>query len=143
MLSEAAARRVQRLRARRVPVAVAGALLFLAGGGYGIWASERLQSTPAAREAEAFDRPVARLARVAVAEAERLERLQPQTAGEETLARELRAQLDIKGRLIIVLLRFLVASVPMVLGLVLLASTFAQWPLLDLIARMERQAARR
>jgi hypothetical protein len=143
MLSEAAARRVQRLRSRRVPAAVAGALLFLAGGGYGVWASERLQSTPAAGEIDAFDAPIARLARVATAEADRLDRVPPQTEREQRLVNELRTQLDIKGRLLIALLRFLVASVLMVVGLVILAATFAQWPLLDVIARMERQGTRR
>jgi hypothetical protein len=74
-----------------------------------------------------------------VSDAERLERVQPQTAREESLVKELRAVLDVRARLLIVLLRFLVASVPMVAGLVILAITFAQWPLLDVIARMERR----
>lgn len=143
MLSEHAARRVRRLRRRRVPAAVAGLVLFLAGAGYGIWASERLQSTPAAAEADAFDRPIAGFARRVVGDAQRLDRVQPQTAREESLVQELRTVHDIKARLLIVLLRFLAASVPMVAGLILLAATFAQWPLLDLIARIERQTARR
>jgi hypothetical protein len=139
MLSDAAARRVQRLRARRVPAAIAGTLLFVAGAAYGLWASDRLRSTPAALEAGAFDRPIARLARLTVNAAERLDRMQPQTPAEQALVRELRSQLDVKGRLLIVLFRFLAASVPIVAGLVILTATLSQWPLVDLITRIERR----
>jgi hypothetical protein len=138
MLSDAAARRVRRLRIRRLPLAIAGTLFFVAGGAYDIWASERLQSTPAARVADAFDRPIARFARLSVRDVEPLDRMRPQTESEQALITELRAQLDVKGRLVEVLLRFLVATVAMVAGLLMLAATFAQWPLLDLITTMER-----
>src|ERR1043166_3766661 len=65
---------------------IAGALLFLLGALYMLWAVNRLPGTRAAEEPAAFDRPIAGLARLVRAQQERLDRVQPMTQVERALA---------------------------------------------------------
>jgi uncharacterized membrane protein YphA (DoxX/SURF4 family) len=115
---------------------IAGAVLFLVGAVYMLWAVNRLHSTPAAAEPEAFDQPIARLARLVGAAQERLSRVQPATPVERALLEELRAQMDLTGRLLLLVLRLLVGSIVATAGLALLATTFAQQPLLGIFRRL-------
>jgi len=136
MLHDRDASTLARVRRRQRPMLIAGALLFLLGAVYSLWAVDRLHGTPAAQEASAFDRPVAAFARRVSAQQERLQRLQPSTAVERSLLAELRAQTDTTGRLLLFVLRFLVGSVVLTLGLMLLATTLAQRPLLSIFRRL-------
>lgn len=136
MLHDRDANTLARVRRRQRPLLIAGALLFLAGALYSLWAVDRLHDTPAAEEINAFDRPVAAFARRVSAQQERLERLQPVTSIEKSLLAELRAQADITGRLLLFVLRFLVGSVVLTVGLMLLATTLAQRPLLSIFRRL-------
>jgi len=136
MLHERDARTLARLRKRQRPLLIAGTLLFLLGALYSLWAVDRLHGTPAAEETRAFDRPIAALARRVSAQQERLDRLQPMTQIERSLLAELRAQADITGRLLLFVLRLLVGSVVLTVGLALLATTLAQRPLLGIVRRL-------
>jgi hypothetical protein len=136
MLHERDARTLARVRKRQRPLLIAGALLFLLGALYSLWAVDRLHGTPAAEEIGAFDRPIARLAARVSAQQERLDRLQPVTQIERSLLAELRGQADITGRLLLFVLRFLVGSVVLTVGLALLATTLAQRPLLGIFRRV-------
>jgi hypothetical protein len=136
VLHDRDARTLARLRARQRGLLIAGALLFVVGGGYMFWAVERLHSTPAAAEPAAFDRPIAGLARLVVAVEERLSRAQPVTPLERSLLAELRAQVDLNGRMLLLMLRLLVGSIVATAGLALLATTFAQRPLLGIFRRL-------
>jgi hypothetical protein len=136
MLHDRDARTLHRLRALQRPMLVAGALLFLLGAGYMLWSVDRVHGTAAAAEREAFDRPVARLARLAVAADDRLSRVQPVTPLETSLLDELRAKTDVTARLALLVLRLLVGSVVVTAGLALLATTFAQRPLLGIFRRL-------
>ena len=113
-----------------------GAALFLLGAVYMLWAVNRLHSVAAAEEPEAFDRPIAGLARLIGSAQERLGRAQPATSLERSLLAELRAQLDLTGRLLLLVLRLLVGSIVATAGLALLATTFAQRPLLGIFRRL-------
>jgi hypothetical protein len=113
-----------------------GAALFLLGAVYMLWAVNRLHAATAAEEPAAFDRPIARLARLVGAAQERLDRAQPATALERSLLAELRAQLDLNGRLLLLVLRLLVGSMVTTAGLALLATTLAQRPLLGIFRRL-------
>jgi hypothetical protein len=137
MLHDRDARTLARVRAGQRWLLVAGALLFLLGAGYMFWAVQRLHSTPAAAEPGAFDRPIAGLARLIVATEERLSRTEPVTPLERSLLTELRAQVDATGRLLLLVLRLLIGSVVATAGLALLATTFAQRPLLGIFRRLK------
>jgi hypothetical protein len=79
MLHDRDARTLARLCALQRPMLLAGALLFLLGAGYMLWSVDRLHSAPAAAEPDAFDRPIAGLARLVGAAQDRLTRVQPVT----------------------------------------------------------------
>ena len=136
MLHDRDAKTLARVRRRQRPMLMAGALLFLLGALYSLWAVNRLHHTPAAEETSAFDRPVATLAGRISAQQARLDRLQPVTQIERSLLAELRAQADTTGRLLLFVLRFLVGSVVLTVGLMLLATTLAQRPLLGIFRRL-------
>jgi hypothetical protein len=59
------------------------------------------------------------------------------TALERSLLAELRAQVDLTGRLLLLVLRLLIGSVVATAGLMLLATTFAQRPLLGIFRRLK------
>jgi hypothetical protein len=122
MLHDRDANTLARVRRRQRPLLLAGALLFLLG--------------PAAEEVHAFDRPIAALAQRVSAQRDRLERLQPVTQIERSLLAELQAQADITGRLLLFVLRLLVGSIALTVGLMLLATTLAQRPLLSIFRRL-------
>jgi hypothetical protein len=136
MLHERDARTLARLRAHQRWLLAAGALLLLLGAAYMYGAVERLHSTPAAAEPGAFDRPIAGLGRLIVAAEQRLSRTEPATPLERSLLAELRAQVDLTGRLLLLVLRLLIGSVVATAGLALLATTFAQRPLLGIFRRL-------
>jgi hypothetical protein len=136
MLHERDARTLTRLRAAQRWLLLVGAVLFLLGAAYMLWSVARLRSTPATAEAEAFDRPIAGLARLVGAAEQRLSRTEPVTDLERALLAELRAQLDVTGRLLLFVLRLLVGSVAVTVGLALLATTCAQRPLLGIFRRL-------
>jgi hypothetical protein len=136
MLHERDAMTLARVRRRQRPLLIAGALLFLLGAVYSLWAVDRLHGTPAAEETGAFDRPIAKLAGRVRAQQARLERLQPMSQIERSLLAELRAQADTTGRLLLFVLRLLLGSVVLTVGLALLATTLAQRPLLNIIGRL-------
>jgi hypothetical protein len=136
MLHEHDARTLVRLRAGQRWLLLAGTLLFLLGVGYMCWAVQRLHSTPAAAEPEAFDRPIAGLGRLIGAAEQRLSRTEPVTPLERSLLAKLQVQVDLSGRLLLLVLRLLIGSVVATAGLVLLATTFAQRPLLGIFRRL-------
>jgi hypothetical protein len=130
------ARTLDRTRRRQRPMLVLGAILLLVGGAYMLWAVERLKSTPAAVEPGAFDRPIAGMARLTAAAQDRLSRVRPVTDLERSLLEETRVQIDINGRLLVLVLRLLIGSVLASGGLVLLASALAERPLLGILKRL-------
>ena len=136
MLHDRDATTLARVRKRQRPLLIAGVLLFLLGAIYSLWAVDRLHGTPAAEETGAFDRPIAKLAARVSAQQERLDRLQPITQIERSLLAELRAQADTTGRLLLFVLRLLVGSVVLTVGLMLIATTLAQRPLLSIFRRL-------
>jgi len=56
---------------------------------------------------------------------------------ERSLQAELRAQADTTGRLLLFVLRLLVGSIVLTVGLMLLATTLAQRPLLSVFRRLQ------
>jgi len=136
MLHDRDANTLARVRKRQRPMLIAGAVLFLLGAVYSLWAVDRLHGTPAVEETGAFDRPIAALAKRVRAQHDRLERLQPVTQIERSLLAELRAQADTTGRLLLFVLRLLVGSIALTIGLTLIATTLAQRPLLGIFRRL-------
>ena len=136
MLHEHDGRTLRRLRALQAPMLAAGALLFLLGAAYMLWSVDRLRWTPAAAERDAFDRPIASLARLGDAADGRLSRVQAISPLEISLLEELRAKTDATTRLALFVLRLLVGSVGTAAGLALLATALAQRPLLGIFRRL-------
>ena len=136
MLHDRDARTLARLRALQRPMLGAGALLFLLGAAYMLWSVDRLHGTPAAAEPDAFDRPIAALARLVGSAQDRLERVQPVSPLETSLLEDLRQRTELTGRLLLLVLRLLIGSAIATAGLALLATTFAQRPLLGIFRRL-------
>lgn len=138
MLHDRDARTLVRLGAAQRPMLVAGTALLVLGALYMLWAVNRLHSTPAAAEPGAFDRPIAGLARLVAGVQERLDHTQPATPLERSLVEELRERTDLTGRLLLLVMRLLIGSMLATAGLGLLATAFAQRPLLDIVRRLGR-----
>ena len=115
-----------------------GAALFLAGGLYAIWAVERLGHTPAGQEATAFDAAVVRFGGIAAEPRTYVERDEPSTPFEKLLLARVRMHADHAARTTIFSLRFMLASVLVSAGLVLVTAALARRPLLAIIARPSR-----
>jgi hypothetical protein len=128
-------RLVTRARGRGRVALVIGLACFLLGGAYSLWAVERLRATPIAEEVRAPDRPVARLAALVEPRLAHLAAIDATTALERALLRDLRDQVDLSGRALLLTLRLLIGSVLVTVGLALVAGAVAQRPLLSLIAR--------
>jgi len=141
VLTEREQRWLARIGRRHLPALILGLACFVTGSVYMMWATERLHSTPAAEEAEAFDWPVARMARLVARQQERLERVEPRTALERSLLEELRAQTDANGRLLVLVLRLLFGMLALGAGLALLASAVAQRRLLRVITKLRGRRA--
>lgn len=113
-----------------------GALLFLAGMCYSLWAVGRLRDTPVALELDAFDRPVARLAGIASTSLARLARTETRTPLELTLLAEAHRNGDAAARATLCLLRVLFAFTAITIGFGLLAYVIGRAPLFKLLFRI-------
>lgn len=129
---------LQRASSRHRYAIVTGFALCFAGGLYGVWGVQQLDPEHAPRPHEAFDRPIARLALLIVGYQERLSQLEPQTEREETLLTHLKAQTDTTVRLILMLFRFLFASMVMTAGVVFLAVGLTQKQLLGIMEKLRK-----
>ena len=126
MLSEGERSYLKKLRGRRRAAIAVGLLLSLAGGLYAIWGVDQLRSSfgteaDAERSASTWD-PLARLALVFAPYHERLREAQPETETERVLLEELDAQTTLSAQLLVLLIRFLFASLLLTAGLILLTS---------------------
>ena len=99
------------------------------------WAAFRFESGLAG-ETGAFDRPVARVAGLFAKRQADLDAMETATPGEAWLLTELKVQTDLSARLLLLVLRVLVASGLVLVGGLLLAAADAQRPLLRLIDRL-------
>lgn len=90
------------------------------GGFYGIWAVGQLDRKHAPDPAAAFDRPIARIAET-LGSREDLRRVKPQSALEEELLKQLTASEELVGRLFLTLLRVLISTLILGIGLAMLA----------------------
>ena len=117
---------------------VAGFALCFAGGLYGVWAVQQMDPERAPDPDRAFDRPIARLALVAAGYQERLSQVEPQSEREETLLAHLSTQTDTTVRLILLLIRFMFASMVMTAGVFFLAVGLTQKQFLDIAGKLQK-----
>lgn len=129
---------LQRASSRHRYAIITGFALCFAGGLYGVWGVQQLDPEHAPQPHEAFDRPIARLALLTLGYQERLSQLQPKTEREETLLTHLKAQTDTTIRLILMLFRFLFASMVMTAGAVFLAVGLTQKQFLDIMEKLPK-----
>ena len=126
MLSDRERRYLGKLRGRRRAAIAVGLILTLCGGLYAIWGVGQLRSSfgeegNAAQLASSWD-PLARLALVFAPYHERLREAEPETETEQVLLEELDAQTTLSAQLLVLLIRFLFASLLLTVGLILLTS---------------------
>jgi hypothetical protein len=130
---------------RRAAVAV-GLLLTLAGGGYALWGAGQFRSdfgveVSRERSAATWD-PLARLALLFAPYQERLREAEPETDAERMLLGELDEQTALASGLLVLLIRFLFASLVLTTGLILISSGMANRRLLAILdSVLEQQQA--
>lgn len=117
---------------------ITGFVLCFAGGLYGVWAVQQMDPGRAPDPHSAFDRPIARLALLAAGYQERLSELEPQSERERTLLTHLKAQTDASVRLMLMLARFMLASMLMTVGVVFLTIGLTQKQFLDIIGKLQK-----
>jgi len=130
---------------RRAAVAV-GLLLTLAGGGYALWGAGQFRSNLGVevsreRSAATWD-PLARMALLFAPYQERLREAEPETDAERMLLEELDEQTALASGLLVLLIRFLFASLVLTTGLILISSGTANRRLLAILdSVLEQQQA--
>jgi hypothetical protein len=126
MLSEREHSYLQRFRWRRRTAIAVGLLLTLAGGLYAIWGAGQFRSRLGAEVREeqsaSMRDPVARLALLFAPYHERLREAQPATETERILLEELDEQTTLAAQLLVLLVRFLFASLVLTTGLILFSN---------------------
>ena len=146
MLDDREQRYLRRFRWwRRAAIAV-GLLLALAGGGYGIWGAAQFRSelgvqVSRERSAATWD-PLARLALLFAPYQERLREAEPETDAERMLLEELDEQTALASGLLVLLIRFLFASLVLTTGLILISSGLANRRLLAILDSVLEQRER-
>lgn len=129
---------LQRASSRHSYAIVTGFALCFAGGLYGVWGVQQMDPERAPRPHEAFDRPIARLALLTVGYQERLSQLEPQTEREGTFLTHLKAQTDTIVRLMLMLFRFMFASMMMAAGAIFLSVGLTQKQFLHIIGKLRK-----
>jgi len=146
MLDDRDRRYLRRLRWRGRAAIGVGLLLTLAGGCYALWGAAQFRSNLASevdreRWVAAWDPPT-RLALLFAPYHERLEEAEPETESERLLLEELDEQTALAAGLLVLLIRFLFASLVLTVGLILLASAGPNRRLLSILdSLVERQQA--
>lgn len=135
-LTEQERRLLQRFRSRQTATLVIAGILVLVGALYGLWATVEFRTPPEQRK-PAFDRPIAKLGELTLPLQERLRQVTPRTLTEAAFLSSLLTQLDLTSRLLVVLIRILVAITFLTLGLLLVTATLARRPLLAVIDRLQ------
>jgi hypothetical protein len=143
MLSEREDSYLKRLRWRKPAAIAVGLLLTLAGGIYAIWGAGQLQSsldTEVREEQPAPTRdPIARLALLFAPYHERLREVRPETETERILLEELPEQTTLTAQLLVLLVRFLFASLVFTTGLILLSYGLANRRLLAIVESIQER----
>jgi hypothetical protein len=126
MLSDRERRYLRGLRWRRRAAIALGLLLALAGGSYGIWGAEQFRlamgdQVDEARSSVTRD-PLANLALLFAPYQQRLRQAEPETEAERILLEELDERTTLSAQLVVLLFRFLFASLVLTTGLILLST---------------------
>lgn len=129
---------LQRASSRYRYAIITGIALCVVGGLYGVWGVQQMDPERVPRPYEAFDRPIARLALVAAGYEKRLSQVEPQNEREDTLLAHLKTQTDTTVRLILVLIRFMFASMVMTAGVFFLAVGLTQKQFLGIVGKLQK-----
>jgi hypothetical protein len=126
MLSDRERGYLRTLRRRRRGAIAVGLLLTVAGGLYAIWGAGDFRARVGVealeeRSAPPWD-PIAQLARLFTPDRERLAEAEPQTDTERILIEELDERTTLAAQLLVLLVRFVFASLVLTTGLILLSN---------------------
>jgi hypothetical protein len=146
MLSDRERGYLRTLRWRRRGALALGLLLTAAGGLYAIWGAGDFRArlgVEALEERSAPPRdPIARLARLFTPYRERLAEAEPKTDTERILIEELDEQTTLAAQLLVLLVRFLFASLVLTTGLILLSNALVTGRLVAMLDTiLDRQRA--
>lgn len=137
MLSERDHGYLRRIRGRRYTAIAVGVLLTVSGAFYAIWGAgqfrERLADPAPAELSVAPRDPIARLARLFAPYHERLQEARPETEAERILIEELDGQTTLAAQLLVLLVRFLFASLVLTTGLILVSNALVTGRLLSML----------
>ena len=147
MLNEREQSYLRRFRWWRRAAIAMGLLFTLAGGGYALWGAGQFRSdlgveVSRERSAATWD-PLARLALLFAPYHERLREAEPETETESILLGELDEQTTLTTQLLVLLVRFLFASMVLTPGLILVSSGLGNRRLLAIVDSMLEQQDRR
>ena len=120
-----------------------GFVLFLVGGLYAIWGFQQIDPEKAPSLEDAFDRPIARLAQVSAPSRERLRALEASTELEEKLIEELDQSIDTVIRLFVFILRFSIANLILVMGLILITFGLTSRQFVGIVHKMQGSSSPR
>ena len=134
------------LRWRRRAALAMGLLLTLAGGFYALWGAGQFRSelgieVSRERSVASWD-PLARLALLFAPYHERLREAEPETETESILLGELDEQTTLTTQLLVLLARFLFASMVLTTGLILISSGLGNRRLLAIVDSILEQQDR-
>ena len=137
MVDDRERRYVRGLRWRRRAALALGLVLTIAGGSYAFWGAGQFRSelgieTGRERSVASWD-PLARLALLFAPYHERLREAEPETETESILLEELDEQTTLTTQLLVLLVRFLFASVLLTSGLILVSSGLRNRRLLAIV----------
>lgn len=144
MLSDREQSYLRGLRWRRRAAIVVGLLLIAIGSSYGIWGAGQLRSrldveVAEVRSAPTWD-PLAKLALVFAPYQDRLSEAVPETEAERVLLAELAEQTALSAQLVVLLFRYLFASLVLTAGFILLSSGIGTRRLLSILdSLLEKQ----
>lgn len=138
---EHAQRRLSRMRATAPWAVVFGALLMFLGGSYGIWGARQLAVGEKGAWQGAFDRPIVRVGMVFLEHIEPLKQRPVTTPLEEQLRDELVVRTEWLAAGVVILFRFMLASMLLTGGMAVLSSGLTRKEVFMLMDRVSRENA--
>ena len=136
-LEETQVRFLDGVRKRQRPIAIAGALIALAGASYLAWAVLRYDPYADPRVNPGFDGPVAELGFIFQRGMIMVENAAPQTPSEARLLRALARNLNFSAGMMVTMLRMFIGTLAMLGGFIMMTVSVERARLLRLIAKLQ------
>jgi hypothetical protein len=137
-LAEREVKYLARTRRHQRPIAIAGAILAVAGIAYLTWAIYRYSPHADPRQDSGFDRPVAELGRLFERGLFLVENATPQTPTEQRLMHGLSRNMQFSSGVMVLQMRIFLGTITMLGGFIMMTVAVERGRLLRLIKTLER-----